>query len=462
MNVVENVGTKDHWAVQPTYPLWKELPADITCNQVLTLLNPLDHSHCSGVCKQWNRFLISDSVWQPLSRYHFPSITPGFFKSFQAYRHFYSNFSKGVCSVKTLLGHNSGVTSLVLREGVLLSGSRDKTIKIWDLRTNTCIVTLEGHTEGISSLVLRDATLISGSYDKTIKIWDLRTNTCIATLEGDAKVLSLALKEATLFSGCSDATIKIWDLRTNTCTATLSGHTCVDNSLVSKDTTLFSGSTDETIKIWDLKTNTCTATLKGHTREISSLALRDATLFSGSWDKTIKIWNLESNTCTDTLTGHSGSIGSFALRDATLISGSSDHTIKIWDLGSNTCMATLLGHGAVPALALKDATLFSGSLDGTITIRDFAASHAQIFTEIASALEGQKRREAIVDINRFLKMPEAPKKEVFDELYKIIKPNLKHDYLRCAKDAFNGENEQSATNAQRAEAIKNYLSKLPK
>jgi WD40 repeat protein len=464
MSVVGNSRIEDQWAVQQTYPLWKELPTDITCNQVLTLLDPLDHSRCSVVCKQWNRFLTSNDIWQPLSRNHFPSITPGFFKSFEVYQRFYSNLAKGICSVKTLLENNRGVHSLALGEGTLFFSSWD-TIKVWDLATNTCTGALSGHTDPVCCLALREATLFSGSSDNTIKIWDLGTNTCTETLSGHTKAVnSLALKDTTLFSGSSDRTIKIWDLRTNTCTATLPGHTGSVSSLALKGTTLFSGSYDETIKIWDLEHNTCIATLKGHMGWIRCLVLRDATLFSGSDDNTIKIWDLATNTCTKTF-AHTHWVRCLALRDTTLFSGSDDTTIKIWDLRTNTWAATLKGHNGLSAvvcsLALRDATVFSGSSDSTIKIWDFAASHTEIFTEIASALEGQDQKKAEFAMDRFSKMPKAAKNKVFHELYKIITPQLKPGDQGCAEDAFYEKNGQSATNAQRAEAIKNYLSKLP-
>jgi WD40 repeat protein len=466
MSVVESTRVEDHWALRQTYPLWKELPTDVTCKQVLPLLDPSDHSCCSVVCKQWNRFLTSDSVWLPLSSYHFPSLSPGFLKSFQVYQRLYSNSLKGVCSVKTLRGHCDTVSSLVLKDAMLFSGSCDNTIKIWDLgANNTCTATLAGHTDLVYCLALRDATLFSGSYDNTIKIWDLNspTKTCTATLNGHTDwVQYLAIRDATLFSSSFDNTIKIWDLRdpNNTCTATLKEHTGEIYSLAVRDEMLFSSSADNTIKIWDLATNTCTATLKDTAR---SLALKDTMLISGSFDKNIKIWDLGDNTCMDTLCGHTGVVVSLAVRDEMLISGSSDHTIKIWDLRTRTCTATLKGHtNVVRALVLRDATLFSGSVDNTIKIWDFAANHVEIFMQIADAFDGRGLREAEFAMDRFSKMPSAAKNKIFNELYEIIKPKLKPDDQRSAEDIFYGKIKQSAANFQRTEAIKNYLAKLPK
>jgi WD40 repeat protein len=477
MSVVGNPRVEDQWAAQQTYPLWKELPTDVTCKHVLPLLDPLDHSRCSVVSKQWNRFLTHASVWEPLSHRHFPSMTPGFFKSFHVYQRLYSNLPKGVCSVKTLQGHNGAVFFLALKDTTLFSGSSDSRIKIWDLSgpTNTCTTTLHCLGGWVSFFALRDTTLFSGSHDGLITIWDLATGTCTATLNGHTSgVLSLALKDTTLFSSSYDATIKIWDLTTNTCTTTLNGHAGkVISSLALKDTTLFSGAYDNTVKIWDLKTKTCTATLEGHTGWICSLTLKDETLFSSSVDNTIKIWDLKTNTCIATLEGHTNSVYCLLLRDAMLFSGSLDDTIKIWDLRTNTCTATLTGHTSlVFALLLKDATLFSGSEDNetkswvsdhnTLKIWDFAASHVDIFMEIVDALEGEDQAEAEFAIDRFSKMPKMARHKVFHEFCEIIKSELESDdnSWDSIKDAFYGRDGKSATNVQRAEAIKSYLKKL--
>lgn len=63
-----------------------------------------------------------------------------------------------------------------------LSGSDDKTIKVWDRTTWQCRKTLDGHDQYVMSIKIRGNTLYSGSWDKTIKVWDLGTGQCINTL----------------------------------------------------------------------------------------------------------------------------------------------------------------------------------------------------------------------------------------------------------------------------------------
>ena len=69
---------------------------------------------------------------------------------------------------------------------ILVSGSWDNTIKLWDVATRREITTLKGHTNGVHSVAFSpDGTMIaSGSQDNTIKLWDVATRREITTLEG--------------------------------------------------------------------------------------------------------------------------------------------------------------------------------------------------------------------------------------------------------------------------------------
>lgn len=55
-----------------------------------------------------------------------------------------------------------------------MTGSSDKTIKVWDLRMfGECLNTLEGHTNFVCCISFVGKTLVSGSDDCTIRLWDL-------------------------------------------------------------------------------------------------------------------------------------------------------------------------------------------------------------------------------------------------------------------------------------------------
>ncbi|HOF02238.1 MAG TPA: hypothetical protein PK755_12650, partial [Spirochaetota bacterium] len=68
----------------------------------------------------------------------------------------------------------------------ILSGSWDKTIKEWDVKTGRCIQTFTGHTDSVESVCysLDGSKVLSGGSDKTIKEWNVKTGRCIQTLTG--------------------------------------------------------------------------------------------------------------------------------------------------------------------------------------------------------------------------------------------------------------------------------------
>ena len=72
-----------------------------------------------------------------------------------------------------------------LPDGRLVSGSDDKTIRLWDLKTVAEAARLRGHGGPVNALtVLPDGRVVSGSDDKTIRLWDLKTVAEAARLEG--------------------------------------------------------------------------------------------------------------------------------------------------------------------------------------------------------------------------------------------------------------------------------------
>ena len=71
----------------------------------------------------------------------------------------------------------------------VVSGSSDKTLKVWDVETGKCVATLEGHSAWVIGVaVFPDGQrVVSGSWDNTLKVWDLATGECLATLEGHSE-----------------------------------------------------------------------------------------------------------------------------------------------------------------------------------------------------------------------------------------------------------------------------------
>ena len=75
----------------------------------------------------------------------------------------------------TFQGHSESVYSVMYSPDgkTLASGSRDNTIKLWDVATGKELVNFPGHTDSVSPVVFSPdgKILVSGSRDKTLKIW---------------------------------------------------------------------------------------------------------------------------------------------------------------------------------------------------------------------------------------------------------------------------------------------------
>jgi WD40 repeat protein len=281
--------------------------------------------------------------------------------------------------VARLEGHTRRVTALAqLADDRLASGSSDKTIRLWDVKSGAEVGRLEGHAGGVVALAqLADGRLASGSSDRTIRLWDLKGSAEVARLEGHTRpVTALAqLDDGRLASGSEDRTIRFWDVKSGTEVARLEGHTRPVTALAQlADSRLASGSTDNSILLWDVKNAAEVNRLEGHTDTVEALAqLADGRLASGSSDRTIRLWDLRGGTEVARLEGHAGGVVALLqLADGRLASGSSDRTIRLWDLRGGAEVAQLEGHThwAMALAQLADGRLASGSEDRTIRLWD--------------------------------------------------------------------------------------------
>ncbi|TDL27201.1 WD40 repeat-like protein [Rickenella mellea] len=353
------------------------------------------------------------------------------------------NWRRGRCSVRTLKGHTDGVMCMQFSETlqhpsfpVLITGSYDRTARVWNLERGEEVQCLRGHSRAVRALQFDEAKLITGSMDHTMRVWNWRTGRCIRTLEGHTEgVVCLNFDSNVLASGSVDTTVKIWNFRTGEC-FTLRGHRDWVNSVQLWDSNpsagesgvcctpmfepsasatlenssvptidpgkmLFSASDDGTIRLWDLNLRSCVRQFTGHVGQVQSMKLllvdpecdEDDTssrphtpppepatpprptpvLISGSLDNTIRVWDVETGKALATLFGHIEGVWAVASDKLRLVSGSHDRTIKVWVREEGRCMATLVGHrGAVTCLALGDDKIVSGSDDGDIRIWNFA------------------------------------------------------------------------------------------
>ena len=140
-----------------------------------------------------------------------------------------------------------------------LSGSRDNTIRLWNLDTGRCVRVFEGHTDWVSSLAWSgdQRRALSGSHDNTLRLWDVQKGRCLRVLKGHtAEVASVAWSadQRLALSGSDDGTVLLWDMQTGHCLRILE-HSRVNVTNVAWSTDQrrgYSGNTRGGIRVWDL------------------------------------------------------------------------------------------------------------------------------------------------------------------------------------------------------------------
>ncbi len=62
----------------------------------------------------------------------------------------------------------------VTKDGKIVSGSDDKTVRVWDMQGNQLAI-CKGHEDRVNSVcVTKDGKIVSGSYDNTVRVWDMQ------------------------------------------------------------------------------------------------------------------------------------------------------------------------------------------------------------------------------------------------------------------------------------------------
>lgn len=180
----------------------------------------------------------------------------------------------------------------------MLSGSDDRTVKLWDVSTQECLNTFEGHTDYVRAAVFATPhTILSSSYDSTVRLWDARlppdsANT-MTMRHGGAPVEDVAVfPSGGVALSVGGPILRVWDLAMGKCVRALSNHQKTITSLAFDGSRgrVLTGGLDAMVKAYDVEEWKVVHTMR-YPAPILSLAIspEDTHIAAGMTDGTLSV-----------------------------------------------------------------------------------------------------------------------------------------------------------------------------
>jgi WD40 repeat protein len=332
----------------------------------------------------------------------------------------------------TFTGHTGGVSGVAVAEldgrPIAISGSDDRTVRVWDLASGRPIdPPLTGHTSRVSAVAELEGSPIAisvsgGYYESTVRVWDLASGRPIGrplpgdTFELNAVAVGKLEGRPIAVSGGYYGTVRVWDLASGRpIDLPLTDHTSRVRAVAVGELDgrpiAISGSDDRTVRVWDLASGRSIGRPPtGHTSRVRAVAVGErngrpiVVSVSGHDESTVRVWDPASRSSIDhfigrtvrvwdlasgrpigrPLTGHTGWVNAVAVGQLEgrpiAVSGGDDGTVRVWDLASGRPIGLpLTGYTyRVRALAVALGELegrpiaVSGGHDGTVRVWDVA------------------------------------------------------------------------------------------
>ncbi|GAA5924914.1 hypothetical protein JCM3775_006316 [Rhodotorula graminis] len=282
-------------------------------------------------------------------------------------------------------GHADSVYCVQFDERKVVSGSRDQTVRIWDLASGTTTATLKGHEGSVLCLQYDNKILVTGSSDSRVVVWDLVGDVAtgrgrheiLRTLVGHSMgVLDLCFDDKWIVSCSKDTKTRVWNRSTGELYRVLHGHRGPVNAVQLHGDRVLTASGDALMKLWDVHTGATLRTFTGHSRGLACVNWGPSgkEFVSSSNDKTIKLWNADTGECIRTFTGHSDLVRGLAWdeRSRRIVSGGYDHTTRVWDAETGEELHRFRSHSSlVFDVAFSASAIVSSSHDKRILVMDF-------------------------------------------------------------------------------------------
>jgi len=309
----------------------------------------------------------------------------------------------------TLVGHRGWVTSIATtyeQSNMVVTASRDKKVMLWEITPGAEEVgyarrSLSGHNQTVASVVLSSdgQFALSGSWDKTMRLWDLNQGCTVRTFHGhtsDVNSVAFSGDNRQIVSGSRDRTIKLWNTLAECKYTIMESESCSDmhtdwvSSVVfspsAKMPLIVSAGWDKLVKVWNLSNCKLRTNLVGHTGVVYATAVSpDGSLCaSGGKDGTAMLWDVNDGKHLYSLdAGSNINALCFSPKNYWLVAAT-DNSIKVWDLENKQVLDELTSANRKSGIpwcvsiqwSADGNTLFAGSTDGNVYVYEVGSDRA--------------------------------------------------------------------------------------
>jgi len=380
--------------------------------QILAQLDGTTLAMASRVSRAWHQITQNQHIWResflgektstyatsggrvkPGEGMGVPDVEPGNdWKSiYQAKQELDTRWREGRTKPIWLHGHSDSVYCLQFDENKIITGSRDKTVRIWDMRTYECKLVIGPpdllNDKPLSVLVHEHGTLKhwaiapevdpASAHDGPSMQPHYSTPALYAPLvHHNASILCLQYDDRMLATGSSDGTCILYDIKRGYRPfLRLSKHTAAVLDLCFDDKHIVTCSKDVSICVWDRTTGALLKQLKGHSGPVNAVQMRGNTIVSCSGDFRVKLWNIETGKNIREFLGHKKGLAcsQFSEDGRYVASAGNDRAIRLWDANTGDCVRVMEAHDSLVRSLWVDSVsgrLVSGSYDTDIKVWD--------------------------------------------------------------------------------------------
>lgn len=299
----------------------------------------------------------------------------------------------------------------VSRDGrYIVVGSDHGGLTRWDRGSLRRSAVLEGHSDYVTAcIVTPSGDLVTASRDRSVRVWDLESGTCTHTFSGVSKECASGargseqewitaivplLEGRQVVAVAGNGTLSRWDLASGRCFQQFgAGQGRVDAlAVLHEGSHLLCGMADGALGVWDLGAERQVLRIPAHAGAVSACAVTPdgRRVLSASSDRFMRLWELGGSESLVSQDGHAGPVTACAVTpDGRLaVSASEDRVLKVWDISTGVCRATLEGHTDLVtacAISADGRHVLSGARDGSVLWWTLDPTRAEVRMQVAEA-----------------------------------------------------------------------------